>query len=306
MLTPQAKPKDPVAPRPVSWRGIGEPQALSPRLVSFHDSSLESHLSKEKSGSRLSVASFKRHQLAGFEQDEVQEAFGGRGLITNVLGVIGDGKEATVYCCEADPRAGVELLAAKVYRAQKFRAFERATLYAGERVVLDKRAGRAMKARSKTGRRMAHHAWIQWEWETLCRLHDAGASVPKPIARSDDAILMEYIGTDEGPAPQLRHVDLDLASAREVWERLLRDIEIFLDCHLVHGDLSAYNVLFDGSRPRVIDLPQSVDLHASHDGYERLRRDVRNLETYFARHSLSAGNFAERAWQRYRRGDLGR
>jgi RIO kinase 1 len=263
-------------------------------------------LPKDKIGSRLSVARFKRHQLAGFEQDEVLEAFGGRGLITNVVGVIGDGKEATVYCCEADPSTGVELLAAKVYRAQKFRAFERATLYAGERVVLDKRAARAMKARSKAGKRMAHHAWIEWEWETLCRLHDAGVSVPKPIARSEDAILMTYIGNEEGPAPQLRHVELDLATAREVWDRLLGDVELFLDCHLVHGDLSAYNVLFDGRRAWIIDLPQSVDLHASHDGYERLRRDVRNLETYFARYSLSAGNFVERVWQRYRRGELGR
>ena len=35
-------------------------------------------------------------------------------LITDVLSVTKSGKEATVYCCTADPATGRELLAAKV------------------------------------------------------------------------------------------------------------------------------------------------------------------------------------------------
>ncbi|MGH2899198.1 MAG: RIO1 family regulatory kinase/ATPase, partial [Solirubrobacteraceae bacterium] len=236
----------------------------------------------------------------------VMQQFGGQGLITDVLGVIGDGKEATVYCCSADPSTGVELLAAKVYRAQKFRAFSGNRKYAGDRVVLDQRAGRAMQARTEKGKRMAHHAWIEWEWETLCRLHDAGASVPNPLAASDDAILMEFIGDPETAAPQLRHVKLEPEQARHALARLLQDVELLLDCHLVHGDLSAYNVLWWAERPWIIDVPQSIDLHASRNGYAHLRRDVENLERYFARYGLSAGNFAETAWHRYQRGQLGR
>ena len=254
----------------------------------------------------LSGAAFTRGMLAELEKAEVMAQFGGQGLITDVLGVIGDGKEATVYCCSADPSTDVELLAAKVYRAQKFRAFAHANAYAGDRVVLDARAGRAMKARTEKGRRMAHHAWIEWEWETLCRLHDAGASVPNPLAASDDAILMEYVGDLDGPAPQLRHVELEPARAREALQRLLQDVELLLDCHLVHGDLSAYNVLWWADRPWIIDVPQSIDLHSSRDGYPHLLRDVKNLERYFARYGLSAGDFAETAWRRYLRGQLGR
>ena len=261
---------------------------------------------KERIGSALSGAAFTRGMLAELEKSEVMQQFGGQGLITDVLGVIGDGKEATVYCCSADPSTGVELLAAKVYRARKFRAFSGARKYAGDRVVLDKRAGRAMETRTEKGRRMAHHAWIEWEWETLCRLHDAGASVPSPLAASDDAILMEFVGDQETAAPQLRHVQLDPEQARQALARLLQDVELLLDCHLVHGDLSAYNVLWWADRPWIIDVPQSIDLHASRNGYAHLRRDVENLERYFARYGLSAGNFAETAWHRYQRGQLGR
>ncbi len=263
-------------------------------------------MSKERIGSTLSGAEFKRVQLAELETAAVMQEFGGQGLISDVLGVIGDGKEATVYCCRADPSTGVELLAAKVYRAQKFRAFGHTHGYAGDRVVLDARAGRAMKSRTEKGRRMAHHAWIDWEWETLCRLHDAGASVPNPLAASDDAILMDYVGDAAGAAPQLRHVELEPARAKQVLQRLLEDVELLLDCHLVHGDLSAYNVLWWAERPVIIDVPQAIDLHSSRDGYPHLRRDVQNLERYFARYGLSLGDFAETAWRRYLRGQLGR
>jgi RIO kinase 1 len=147
---------------------------------------------------------------------------------------------------------------------------------------------------------------VAWEWETLCRLHDAGADVPEPLASSDDAILMELVGDSDSAAPQLRFVELEPDAARATLERLLRNVEIFLDLHLVHGDLSAYNVLYHADRPWIIDVPQSLNLHTHGGGYEHLRRDVANLERYFARYGLAVGDFVERAWRRYLRGGFGR
>ena len=244
--------------------------------------------------------------LAEIEKAEVLAQFGGKGLISDVLGVVGDGKEATVYLCAADPSVGVEYLAAKVYRAAKFRAFRGGRTYAGERTAVDARAKRAMRTKTDTGKRMAQREWVAWEWETLCRLHDAGADVPEPLASSADAILMELVGDGEGAAPQLRFVELAPDAARAALERLQRNVEIFLDLHLVHGDLSAYNVLWFADRPWIIDVPQSLNLHTHSGGYEYLRRDVANLERYFARYGLSCRGFAERAWSRYVRGELGR
>jgi RIO kinase 1 len=263
-------------------------------------------LSKRIGGSRLSGAAFTRGMLAELEKAEVLAQFGGQGLITDVLGVVGDGKEATVYLCAAHPSVGVEHLVAKVYRAAKFRAFRGGRTYAAERTALDARAKRAMRTKTDTGKRMAQREWVAWEWETLCRLHDAGADVPEPLASSADAILMELVGDGEGAAPQLRFVELAPDAARAALERLQRNVEIFLDLHLVHGDLSAYNVLWSADRPWIIDVPQSLNLRTHHAGFEYLSRDVANLERYFARYGLSCRGFAERAWGRYVRGELGR
>ena len=50
-------------------------------------------MSKERIGSRLSGAAFTRGMLADQEKAAVLREFGGQGLITDVLGVIGDGCE---------------------------------------------------------------------------------------------------------------------------------------------------------------------------------------------------------------------
>jgi RIO kinase 1 len=262
-------------------------------------------LSKEF-GSRLSGAQFTRGMLADMEKAEVLAQFGGQGLIRDVLGVVGDGKEATVYLCAADPSVGVEYLAAKVYRAAKFRAFRGGRSYAGERMPLSSRAKRAIRTKTATGALVAQQEWVAWEWETLCRLHAAGADVPEPLAASDDAILMEFVGDGEGAAPQLRRVALAPDEARAALERLLRNVEIFLELHLVHGDLSAYNVLWWQGKAWVIDVPQSLNLHTHAGGWEYLARDVENLGRYFARYGLGCGDFATRAWRRYQLGELAR
>jgi RIO kinase 1 len=263
-------------------------------------------LSKQYGGSRLAGAQFTKGMLAEVETAEVLSQFGGQGLITEVLGVVGDGKEATVYLCQAHESVGVEYLAAKVYRASKFRAFRGGRVYAGERMPLSSRAKRAIRTKTSTGAQIAHQEWVAWEWETLCRLHDAGADVPEPLASSDDAILMEFVGDGDGAAPHLRRVELSQDQAKAVLDRLLRNIEIFLELHLVHGDLSAYNVLWWQEKAWIIDVPQSLNLHTHTGGFEYFARDVENLGRYFARYGLSCRDFASKAWRRYQRGEFGR
>jgi RIO kinase 1 len=261
-------------------------------------------LANDRTRSLVSGDGFLRGQLAELEKAEVLDQFGG--FVTDVLGIVGDGKEATVYACAAAADGPAPFLAAKVYRARKFRAFRGANAYAGKRTPIGGRARRAVEAGTGKGREIAQLEWIGWEWQTLCRLHAAGASVPEPIARSEVAILMELIGDEGEGAPKLVQVELTPAQARLALESLLRDVEDFLDLHLVHGDLSAYNVLWHGDRPRIIDVPQAIDLHGRPDGYAYFARDVANLERYFARYGLSAGDFAVRTWRRYERGQLGR
>jgi len=69
---------------------------------------------------------------------------------------------------------------------------------------------------------------------------------------------------------------------------------------------------FEGRQParqlggRIIDVPQSLNLHTHRGGFAYPRRDVENLDRYFARYGLSSGDYAWRAWGRYLRGELGR
>ena len=50
---------------------------------------------------------------------------------------------------------------------------------------------------------------------------------------------------------------------------------------VVHGDLSAYNILAAGERLVIIDLPQIVDLVGNPQGFDFLMRDCTNICTWF-------------------------
>lgn len=227
-------------------------------------------------------------------------------LVSDVVRMIGDGKEATVYCCRAGPEVDFPWAAAKVYRARRFRAFADASTYRAGEVIRDQRAARAMRDKSRAGRRMHHGSWVSREWETLCLLHDAGADVPAPYACTSDAILMEYFGDPDEPAPLLLRAELSASQAHRVFRRLLDNVEVLLACHRVHGDLSAYNILWTDAGVRIIDFPQAVDARVNPNARDLLARDIANVSRHFARHGVSADarTIARDLWSRYARGVL--
>ncbi|MGQ0669080.1 MAG: RIO1 family regulatory kinase/ATPase domain-containing protein [Actinomycetota bacterium] len=63
-----------------------------------------------------------------------------------------------------------------------------------------------------------------------------GVAVPRPIARTEDAILMSYVGDEDDPAPQLCSSRLDRAEAENLFAQLRREIELMLLHNVVHGD----------------------------------------------------------------------
>ena len=83
-------------------------------------------------------------------------------------------------------------------------------------------------------------------------------------------------------------------------------MRIFLERDRVHGDLSAFNVLYQEGRVTVIDLPQAVDARTSPNARRLLERDVRNLCRGFARYGVrrDAEAIARELWSRYLRGML--
>ncbi len=292
------------------------------------------HTSREPRAN-LAAPGFKREFLAAFERAELLATFGaetwyldrsGTGpdgerppprfedagvgkptrLVRDVIGVVGDGKEATAYCCAAAQETGAPLALAKVYRAQQFRHFANNAVYREGMEVRDRRAARAMAKKSKMGRLMSHRTWIGREWDALCRFHDVGADVPTPYARTADAILMEYYGDERAPAPLLVHAKLGPREAKRALRRVLDNVEAFLLCDRVHGDLSAYNVLWWQGRLIVIDFPQAVDAQNNPNARSLLERDIQNVCRHFKRYGLEhdAMGHARSLWSRYRRAEL--
>jgi len=239
------------------------------------------------------------------EQREALETFIDQGLIEDVLGVVRSGKEATVYRC-VTPDGG--WVAAKVYRTHKVRQFADDSAYRSGRLRgrEHRREARAMRGKTAVGRELAFAGWVSHEYETLEALHRAGVDVPAPIARGDAAILMEFAGDDGGPAPQLSESYLERAEAEAIVERLLANVELMLANDRVHGDLSAFNVLYGDGRIWIIDFPQAVDPRFNPNALALLQRDIENVARFAAGAgvALDSGRIGHDLWRRFLREEL--
>jgi RIO kinase 1 len=145
---------------------------------------------------------------------------------------------------------------------------------------------KARHKRSVYGEQIRHQSWIAYEFQTLRTLCAAGADVPQPYEMGENAILMSYIGDEAVAAPTLNTVSLDPEEARQLFERLLHNVEIMLAHGIVHGDLSAYNVLYWEGEITLIDFPQVVSPSGHRNAYQIFTRDIVRVCEYFARQGL--------------------
>jgi RIO kinase 1 len=237
------------------------------------------------------------------------EEFLTAGVVTSVLSTLKSGKEAATYLCHAGGEfAAHRLIVAKVYHDRNRRNFKNDGIYNDGRVILASgQVKRAIGARTEFGLQVDMAMWVDREFDALSDLHYAGADVPEPCACTSGALLMEYIGDESGAAPQLQAAKLSREDAEIAADRLLRNIEIMLDNHRVHGDLSPFNVLYWKGRPVIIDLPQSVDPRQNRNARSLLLRDIENLAKYFRRQGVEIDAEREVAnlWRRYTLGELG-
>ncbi len=231
------------------------------------------------------------------------------GLITEVVDTLQRGKEATVYCCRAHPCTGRELFAAKVYRPHAASAFRSRAIYKQGRERAHRpnpRTMRAIRAKTAFGHRAARGDWIYQEYENLQLLNAAGADVPQPFAVEGSAILMDYIGNEATPAPLLLGAEFPTDEAQRIFDRVMRNVELFLVEDRVHGDLSPYNILYWDEQITVIDLPQMVDPRFNPSAFSLLQRDIENVVKFFEKHGVraSASAIAIDLWKRYMRATL--
>jgi RIO kinase 1 len=239
------------------------------------------------------------------------EGFYDQQIITDVLSQVRGGKEASVYCCAAHPSTGRDLIAAKVYRPRQFRQLRNDKMYREGRAILteegrpvkenDHRVMRAIGKKTAFGAQVSHTSWLMYEYTTLGRLYAAGAAVPQPIASSENAILMSYCGNDSSAAPLLSEVRLAHEEAAPLFDEVMRNVEIMLRHGLIHGDLSAYNILYWEGTITLIDFPQVTDPQSNPNARFILGRDIERVCDYFARYGLErpARTITNRLWYRY-------
>jgi RIO kinase 1 len=210
--------------------------------------------------------------------------------ISDVLRKVTGGKEASVYLCRSGPAIEAPLVAAKVYRPRSLRNLKndgqyrtgRADLDESGNVIVDDGALHAMKKRTAYGEVLRHQSWIAYEFQTLEMLHAAGADVPRPYAMEKNAILMDYIGDFGNAAPTLNSVTLDPDEVHPLLDRVIHNMDLLLSNQRIHGDLSAYNLLYWSGDITLIDFPQVVPPQANPAAWTIFLRDVTRICQYFA------------------------
>src|SRR5688500_12793691 len=225
------------------------------------------------------------------------------GVIDEVLRPLKSGKEAAVYVV----RSGDEVRCAKVYKDMAQRSFQQRVQYQEGRKVRGSREARAVGKASKYGRKQQEAAWKNTEVDALYQLREAGVRVPEPFGYFHGVLVMELVTDAEGfSAPRLGEVELSAEQAREFHRVLVRQVVRMLCCGLIHGDLSAYNVLVGPDGPVVIDFPQVVSAGGNNAARAMLLRDVNNLTATlgaFAPELLDTW-YGEEMWALFEQGDL--
>jgi RIO kinase 2 len=116
------------------------------------------------------------------------------------------------------------------------------------------------------------------EYTALKLLYPKGVSVPEPIKQNRHVLVMGMI---EGA--ELYHYP-ELADAQAVYKDILINVKVaYQDAHLIHGDLSPFNIILQPNQQiLIIDWPQNVSTKHP-NAKQLLERDLRNVLTYFQR-----------------------
>ncbi|NOQ54508.1 MAG: phosphotransferase [Thermoplasmata archaeon] len=191
-----------------------------------------------------------------------------KGIVDTVEHPISTGKEANVFLA-ITPKG--ETIVVKIYRTSTadFRGIE-------EYIMGDPRfPGR------RSNKRQVIYAWARKEFLNLRLAHNNGVPVPKPIDFYKNVLAMEYVGTEEMAAPEVRQVKLE--DPQTFFDQVIDAVSLLLNkAHLVHGDLSEYNILVRDGSPVLIDMGQAM-MERHGRAKELLDRDCRNVARYFNR-----------------------
>jgi RIO kinase 1 len=210
-----------------------------------------------------------------------------RDVVSEVNGCLSTGKEANVYHALSTPKEDGKPpihRAIKVYKTSILVFKDRDRYVSGEY--------RFRQGYSKSNNRAMVKVWAEKEMRNLKRIYASGIPCPEPVYLRLHVLVMGFLGDKRGvPAPRLKDVTLEGEDIEKRWRELYLQLLCYMrilyqTCHLVHADLSEYNVLYHQDKLFVIDVSQSVE-HDHPKSLEFLRMDVKNVSEFFRRKGVN-------------------
>lgn len=210
-----------------------------------------------------------------------------RGIVSEIHGCLSTGKEANVYhamsISQDDEEAPPLHRAIKVYKTSILVFKDRDKYVTGE--------FRFRQGYNKSNNRAMVKMWAEKEMRNLRRIYAAGIPCPEPLYLRLHVLAMGFIGSSKGlGAPRLKDVEFSIPEPENRWRELYMELlgymrVMYQTCHLVHADLSEYNILYHKERLYIIDVSQSVE-HDHPRSLEFLRMDIKNVSDFFRRKNV--------------------
>ncbi len=141
------------------------------------------------------------------------------------------------------------------------------------------------QTRRKRGYTREHSSWLfqshvsaEKEFQAMQLAYKNGVSVPEPISQNRHVIAMGMIEGAELSKYK------EISKPEKILTEILRNVrKAYLKAHVIHADLSEYNIILkpDG-HILIIDWPQYV-MTDHVNAEELLKRDLKNILTFFNR-----------------------
>ncbi|RLN11031.1 hypothetical protein BBJ28_00009199 [Nothophytophthora sp. Chile5] len=273
-------------------RGVGSGSGTGGKGFTSLRESQRRQLKSEKKGFGAGRVESEAHATTDGVLDErttlILQKMINRGELDKVHGCVQSGKEAHVYYAVGTNEVTLQpvQLAVKIFRTTLNEFSNRHEYITGDRRF-------DLNFQKKDLRRQIK-SWTEKEYRNLCRAAKNQIRAPKPVVCKEHVLVMQFLGAEGWPEPTLKDVQAELS--RKLQARAYADVlqatrALYQRAHLVHGDLSEYNILFSKSEKRcwLIDFGQAVD--RSHPEHEKLlRRDLHTIHRFFQRGDLLEAN----------------
>lgn len=175
------------------------------------------------------------------------------------------GKEANVFLASK----GDEILIVKIYRVENCN-FNKMHEY----ICQDPRF-----TGLRGQKRKVIFSWVKREFKNMLICRDK-INCPVPFFCYHNILVMSMIGRDV-PAKQLKNCT-ELVTV-ELFYEVMQGMRDIVSAGLVHGDVSAFNILVERGSPVFIDFSQATPID-SFNAQALLERDFTNLRSFFSKY----------------------